>query len=108
MRVALINRTEGDQLPRVGKRQRFQQNRIDHTEDRRVRANADSERKDGNDCKTRRLGELAKSEAKLSHLVCLTSGGFGGDGPEGDAADTGVEHERFAAAIERALQAIIA
>ena len=50
---------------RVWKRKRAQQDRVDDTEDRGIRADPEGERQHGNESESRRLEELAKSVAEI-------------------------------------------
>ena len=51
-------------------RERSQQDRVDHAEDRGVRADPEREGEDGDESEARRFAQLAESEAKvIYHIV---------------------------------------
>jgi hypothetical protein len=95
-RIAHIERTEGDELFRLRKRERLQQDGIDDTEDRGVRANPDRQCEHRDDREARRFLQLPKREAKFGHgralwenraIVGSTRGRRARGRPDRDAAD---------------------
>ena len=58
-------RTEGDELVRFGKRERLEQDRVDHAEDGGVRADPERESEDRDDGEARFFDELAQGVAKV-------------------------------------------
>ena len=62
-----VLRLDRDELVGIRERQRREQHRVHHAEDRGVRANPERQRQDGDDGETRRLAELPESEAEIVH-----------------------------------------
>ena len=60
---------EHRQLVRLGKRQRSQEDRVDHTEDRAIGADPKREGENGDETEAGRLQEDAESVAKVIHAA---------------------------------------
>ena len=64
-RAVKIDSADGNELVRRRKRERFQEDRVDHAEDRGVRADPERERENGDDGEAGVLDQLAQSVANV-------------------------------------------
>src|SRR5436190_22871121 len=70
-----INSANGNKLLRRGKRQRLEEDRIDHAEDGGVGADSERESQDGDESEARMLDQLAQAVANVGHHMLRISAG---------------------------------